>query len=233
MPRSQIGKALKAESLSEQVLGLLQGHIAAGHLKPGERILEKELARRLGVSRTPVREALLKLEAKGLIQCNSRRSYNVRALGVVDIREIYEALAILESAIVDSVAADITAQQIHLLKEFNRRMERAARRGDLRAFGRWNRKFHDLFLSKLKNRTLSELCDQVRRQLYTFPVRRKSLAEWLMKSVNEHREIIKFAEAKDGRGLSGYFRNVHWCYSANARYIEDAFDWKGEAAIHL
>jgi DNA-binding GntR family transcriptional regulator len=224
---------VRAESIADKVYGLLRREIAAGKFRPGERILEKALAARLHVSRTPIREALLRLEIEGVVVCTNRRSYNVRTLTVRDVRDIYETLGVLEGAAASQVAAHIDAADLRRLKGLNTEMRDAAERGDLQAFGRWNREFHDVFLSKLENRTLREVCDVVRERLYTFPVRPHSLADWLRKSVREHREIIRLADQVDGDALGRYFRDVHWSYERNRRFIDDAFDADGQAAVHL
>lgn len=224
---------LRADSLSDQVYELLCRGIASGRFRPGERILEKELASRLDISRTPVREALLRLEADGVVVCNSRRSYNVGVLTVDGVREIYQSLAILEGAAATIAAPRVTPGDIARLERYNRAMETAARRGDLPGFGNWNRRFHDVFLVKAANRTLHHACDAIRARLYTFPARRSSMAEWLRKSVEEHRQIIRLARSGDAKALGGYFRDTHWSFSKNRRYIRDAFDRDGEAAIYL
>ena len=212
------------KSLAEQVYRVLRRSIASGRLKPGERILEKLLARQLEISRTPVREALLKLERDGLVTCNSRRSYNVRVLSVADVKDIYATLSIIESAAVGLASVRIASRDVQMLRNYNRQAERAARSGDLEGFGAANRNFHGVFLSKLENRTLRDLCDSVRALLYTFPVRPNSLTKWLKKSVREHREIIRLTEDRDRKALESYFRDVHWSAEKNLSYIEDAYD---------
>jgi DNA-binding FadR family transcriptional regulator len=112
-------------------------------------------------------------------------------------------------------------------------MEAAAAKADLLAFGHWNRRFHEVFLLRQDNRTLRDTCNLVRGRLYTFPVQRRSLADWLRKSVTEHRTIIRLATARDRDALGDYFRDVHWSYERNRRFIMDAFDQQGEAAVHL
>lgn len=212
---------------------MLRRDIASGIFRPGERILEKALSERWQISRTPIREALLKLEAEGVVVCNSRRSYNVRILTVQDVREIYETLGFLEGAVAAAVASTLTREDILELERINQMMESSASDADLQAFGGWNRKFHDVFIRKLDNRTLHETCNLVRGLLYTFPVQRNTLGDWLLKSVAEHRTIIQLAAASDAEGLGAFFRNVHWGYEHNRRFITDAFDWQGEAAVHL
>jgi DNA-binding GntR family transcriptional regulator len=228
-----VHQALRTESIADKVYALLRREIAQGAFRPGARIHEKALAERLSISRTPIREALLRLETEGVVVCNSRRSYNVRVLTVDDVQQIYETLGILEGAAAAAVASRLTPADLDDLRTFNRMMAEAAAVADLQAFGLWNRRFHDVFLLKLDNRVLRETCDLIRSVLYTFPAQRHTLGDWLRKSVAEHDTIIHLAEARDGAGLGEYFRYVHWSSALNQSYISDAFDRHGEAALHL
>lgn len=222
---------IQTKSLTNQVYKVLKQQIGSGQFRPGERIYEKALARRLGISRTPVREALLKLERDGLVICNTRRSYNVGRLTVSNVKEIYQILGILEGSVAGLVVAQITPDDVELLRRYNARMEDASNQGNLSAFGAWNRKFHDVFLSRFGNRALSDLCDSVRQKLYNFPVSQDSLKEWIKKSVREHSEIIRLAETQDGKGLEEYFRHTHWSEERNLEYIEKAYDRDGDAGV--
>jgi DNA-binding GntR family transcriptional regulator len=224
---------VRAETIADKVHSLLSREIAAGTYRPGERIYEKALAESLGISRTPIREALLRLETEGVVVCTSRRSYNVRILHADDVREIYETLGILEGAAAAAVIGALEPHDFDELERLNQAMVDAAEVPDLPAFGRLNRQFHHVFLDRLDNAVLRGACDLVRGPLYTFPVQRESLAAWLRKSVEEHRDIIELARAGDGAALGAYFRDVHWSYERNRQYITDAFDPQGEATVHL
>lgn len=192
-------------------------------MTPGERIREKDLSRQLGVSRTPIREALLKLEMAGIVVCSSRRSYNVRILTAADVNEVYEILGILEGAAVTSVAREITEDDLALLEQYNTKMVETAKTGDFHAFGGWNEKFHDIFLSKSRNRSLRGVCDSIRRLLYVFPVCPDSLTHLIDQSVQEHLEIIRLARAKEAAVLGAYFRDVHWSYRSHLPFVEEVF----------
>ncbi len=96
--------SVKTESLTNQVYKAIKEQIGSRDFRPGERIYEQVLAQRMSVSRTPIREALLKLERDGLVICNSRRSYNVRRLTAADVKEIYQILGILEGSVAGLVA---------------------------------------------------------------------------------------------------------------------------------
>jgi DNA-binding GntR family transcriptional regulator len=224
---------VRAETIADKVYDRLKDDIAAGTFRPGARIHEKAIALDLGISRTPIREALIRLEGEGIVVCTSRRSYNVRTLAVADVRDIYDTLGILEGAAARAVVPRLTADDVDGLRRFNRTMEDAAARADLPAFGHWNRQFHDVFLTRLDNATLRAACHAVRGPLYTFPVNRRSLAKWLRKSIVEHREIIRLVQVADADAVGDYFRDVHWSYDRNRRFITDAFDREGEAAVHL
>jgi len=213
--------------LADQVYEYLEKEIVEGRLRPGDRIMEKDLSRRLGISRTPIREALLKLGMVGIVSCTSRRSYKVRVLTAKDVKEIFEILGILEAAVVGSVISAITTADLDSLRQYNRRMAEAGERGDFHVYGSWNEQFHDVFISKYPNRSLRDLCDTVRRLFYTFPVRHDSLNAWIEKSVQEHEEIIRLAAARDGQALRSYIQDVHWGRGSHSRYIEDAFAGEG------
>ncbi len=219
--RSQ--SVIRAESLTDQVYSLLEQEIVEGRMKPGERIREKELAQRLGISRTPIREALLKLEMAGIVVCNSRRSYNVRLLTAADINEVFEILGILEGAAITSVVQEITEEDLTLLDQYNQKMAETAKTGDFHTFGAWNEKFHDVLVCKSRNRSLREVCDSIRRRIYVFPVRAHALNHLINQSVREHSEIIRLARAKDAAALGAYFREVHWNYQAHLPYVEEVF----------
>jgi DNA-binding GntR family transcriptional regulator len=214
---------IRAESLTDQVYSLLEREIVEGRMKPGERIREKELAQRLGISRTPIREALLKLEMAGIVVCNSRRSYNVRILTAADISEVFEILGILEGAAVTSLEQNVTEQDLALLEQYNEKMAETAKTRDFHTFGAWNEKFHDVLLSKSKNRSLLEVCDSIRRRIYVFPVRPPAVSHLIGQSVREHLEIIRLARAKDLVSLGAYFREVHWNYRVHLPYVEEVF----------
>lgn len=194
----------------------------AGRFRPGERILERLLVEQLKVSRTPIREALQRLETEGLIVCVSRRSYNVRALTIRDVREGYETLSILAGAAAGQIVSRIDTQDLKELKRLHAEMRDAARRTDLRAFGHLAYRFHEVLLATLENRTLRELCNVARGRLYAVPVSRQSLDTWLKMSLSEHSQIIRLVGARDGDALRAYFRNVYWSYERHRRYIEVA-----------
>jgi DNA-binding GntR family transcriptional regulator len=224
-------KRKEAKSLAEKAYDMLSRRIVQGKFRPGEQVLAKDLSKQLDMGRTPVREALLRLQNEGIIICNSRHSYEVRILTSDDIKEIYDTLGILEGAAAGAVPQVLAPQDIRRLEDYNARMQQIAQKGNLPAFGRWNHEFHGIFLDRYGNRMLHALCDSIRRQVYAYPVKGGSLAKWLNKSVREHREIIRMVRNNQGRQLEAYFREVHWSYARNLKFIEDAFHPDGQTPV--
>jgi DNA-binding GntR family transcriptional regulator len=224
-------RAGESKTLSERAYDTLSRYIVHGKLRPGEQLLAKDLSRQLGMGRTPVREALLRLQNEGIMICNSRHNYKVRILTPGDIKEIYDILGIIEGAAAGAVPQIITSEDLGRLEEYNSRMRQVAQEGDLSAFGHWNHQFHGIFLDRYGNRMLHSLCDSIRRQVYAYPVKGGSLARWLEKSVREHREIIRMVRNNEGRQLEAYFREVHWSFTRNLKYIEDAFHPDGQTPV--
>src|SRR5947208_16557332 len=89
--------SVKTESLTNQVYKAIKEQIGSRDFRPGERIYEQVLEQRMSVTRTPISEALLKLERDGLVICNSRGRYHVRRLTASDVKEIYHILGILDA----------------------------------------------------------------------------------------------------------------------------------------
>ena len=224
-------RGTETKSLAEKAYDSLSRYIVQGKLRPGEQILSKDLSMQLGMGRTPVREALLRLQNEGIIVCNSRHNYRVRILTAADIKEIYETLGVLEGAAAGAVQQIITSADIDRLQEYNNRMRRVAEKGDLAEFGHWNHEFHGIFLDRYGNRMLHNLCDSIRRQVYAYPVKGGSIATWLAKSVREHREIIRLVRNNEGKKLEAYFREVHWSFPRNLKYIKDAFHPDGQTPV--
>jgi len=139
------------------------------------------------------------------------------------VSEIFVILGILEGAAVSSVAEEITEEDLKLLEQYNDKMAETAKSGDFHTFGAWNEKFHDVLLSKSRNRTLREVCDSIRRRIYVFPVQPGTLSHLIDQSVREHLEIIRLAKTKKAAALGAYFRDVHWNYQAHLPYVDEVF----------
>lgn len=150
----------KPVGLADQVYHQLRDYIGSHQVRPGERLQEVNLAAHFGVSRTPVREALARLESEGLISAEGR-GFVVPELTDSDIEEIYEIRFLLEPAALGSLATecDGSADLFSLAAALADAIA-AEKRGDVRAFIEANNRFHNAWRALVPNRRLSKLLDQ-------------------------------------------------------------------------
>lgn len=185
----------------------LKEEILQNRMPPGYQAPEPEIAQRLGMSRTPVREALIKLEAIGLVELVPRRGARVLPVSLEDMREIYEILTVLEPEAAAQVASsNPSPAAVEGLREATREMETALERGDLEAWAAADDLFHRRLLDMNSNRRLSSfvntLFDQAHRvRMITLRLRRPPVD-----STREHREILNHIREGDADATRETFR---------------------------
>ena len=185
----------------------LKDGILRNELTPGFQALEVELALKLGMSRTPVREALIRLESEGLIELVPRRGVRVTPISPDDMREIYEILTALEPQAAASVAmARPTPQQLAGLEEATADMEAALDVDDLDAWAEADNRFHKRLLDLSDNRRLSDFVKKLLDQSHRARIVTVRLRERPTKSTEEHRQILDCLRSGDSEGAHRVFR---------------------------
>lgn len=145
------------KSASVAATELLRSAIVEGRLEPGRRLKEEELARELGISRTPVREALLVLQTEGLIDSAPNRGASVRAYGAADLEELYLLRALLESFAARLAATRIGKGEVAELRASCERFGELRASGDVTELVRENVRFHDLILAAARSERLAQM----------------------------------------------------------------------------
>lgn len=200
-------------SLVERAYSELKRRILANEMPPGAHALEQELARDLQMSRTPVHEALIRIERESLIEILPRRGIRVKALSPTDMRELYDVIGCIESKAVELLACrKPSAAELQPLEDHVGQMERALEADDLDAWARADRAFHESLLTLSGNRRLAELglahLEQTHRvRLITLRVRRKPF-----RSTADHRELV--ALIRDGDADRA--RDANWRHRVEA-----------------
>ncbi len=138
----QVHPQIQPKSLGEQIVEVLQGEIIAGGIRPGERLVERELIKRFGVSSIPIREALQELENRGLVVKRHNCGCSVIQLSATEVARICELRRVLEPKVMEWAAERITAPAIEHLAGQLRRLEQAAGANDLAAFFQEDIVFH-------------------------------------------------------------------------------------------
>lgn len=198
------------QPLREVVCESLREAIRKGVLKPGERIMEIKLAEELGVSRTPVREAIRKLELEGYVVMMPRRGTYVADMSIRDINEIFEIRTALESLSNSLAAEHITEDELeHLqrllviiggyIKEYEEGDDHEAA---MEKIVETDIEFHDLLYYAARNNRLVGIISNLRDQLTRFRTLSMSYPGRLEATLDEHREIVEAIANGDERGAS-------------------------------
>jgi DNA-binding GntR family transcriptional regulator len=192
--------AVAARPTRELVLDKLREAILSGRFQPGQRLIERELVEQLGVSRTPIREALRKLELEGLVITVPYKGPVVTLPTPEDARELYEVRAALEGQATALLAARAQPQDLEQLEAHVRAAEEAVRAGDVRAVLAANNAFHDELARRCGNSLLESLINNLRNRIILLRVESLSLPGRPPRSVAEHREVLGHVRAHDPEG---------------------------------
>lgn len=211
---------LELRPLREQVYDHLRREMASGGLKPGTNIDQDELAARLGVSRTPLREALLQLQAEGFVTILPRRGVRLEPLTLEDVRRMYEVVGALEAAALLAALPRLGRAERALMRRLNAEMRAAVRQGDFDAYYDRNLAFHDVFLDRCDNPWLVRVTRTLKRRLYDWPRRRGFLRDWETASTGEHARLVALLERGDARGAADHLRDVHWSYAVQEPFVK-------------
>jgi DNA-binding GntR family transcriptional regulator len=220
---------LLLRSLREQVYEYLRDEMNRGNLTPGSSINLNEISQRLGISKTPLRDALIQLESEGFVTILPRRCVVVNTLTLDDIRNAYEIAGALEGAAVQSVFAKFDASHLAAMAQLNSEMRAAIAREAFDTYYRLNLSFHDVFLALSDNQLIRRLLMPIKQRLYDFP-RRGYLAQWELRNCDEHQMFIECIDKGDCAGAVGVIKDLHWSFAAQEDFIR-RFYFQGRREI--
>jgi DNA-binding GntR family transcriptional regulator len=210
---------LVLKSLREQVYDHLRQLMSRGEIQPGAFLNQDELAARLGVSRTPLRDALLQLEAEGFVAILPRRGVRVQALTVRDVRHMYEVVGALEGAAVLAAFPGLGEDEVAALVRLNREMRDALLADDFDRYYDANLAFHDVFLDRCGNEQLVRIVRHLKQRLYDWPRRREFVKEWELASLEEHAAFVRLVEEGRATAAADHLRDVHWSFAVQEPFI--------------
>ena len=153
--------------LRDVVFQTLRQAILRGRLQPGERLMEIHLAQKLGVSRTPVREAIRMLELEGLVSMVPRRGAIVAEITVSDLEDVLEVREALEELAVKKACQNMNEEQLEKLKQAAKRFSDCLEE-DLLASAQADVDFHEIICEATKNKRLVQILNNIREQIYRY-----------------------------------------------------------------
>lgn len=192
--------------LRDVVFQTLRQAILKGELQPGERLMEIKLAELLGVSRTPIREAIRKLELEGLVVMVPRKGAAVANITEKDTKDVLEVRRTLEMFAVEVACDRITPEQITRLKEAAEAFE-ASKGADLLRIAETDMKFHELIYEATHNERLIQMLNNLRENMYRYRIEYLKDPHYYDSLVNEHRQILAAVEKGDKEQARCCMRN--------------------------
>ncbi len=156
--------------LRDVVFNTLREAILKGDLKPGERLMELQLAAKLGVSRTPIREAIRMLEQEGLAVTMPRKGAEVAKMTLKDMEDVLEIREALDELAVRIACEKITDEQMKRLTDAKDLFETSTRSGDVKMIAEADVSFHDVIYEATGNPKLETLLNNLREQVYRYRV---------------------------------------------------------------
>ena len=193
--------------LRDVVFQTLRQAILKGELKPGERLMEIKLAETLGVSRTPIREAIRKLELEGLVIMIPRKGAAVANITEKDTKDVLEVRRTLEMFAVEVACDRITKEQLAALKEAAKAFEASKGSNDLMRIAETDMHFHEIIYEATHNERLVQMLNNLRENMYRYRIEYLKDSNYYDGLVREHKAILEAIESGDKEKAGIYMKN--------------------------
>ncbi len=210
---------LNTTSLSEQVYTYLRGEMACGRILPGANINIAAIAEKLGISKTPLRDALIQLQFEGFVSILPRKGVVVNTMTIEDVRKAYEAAGAVECDIVRANGYRIEQRHIDELKELNAKLKSDILQEDFSDYFETNLAFHEVYLNLSDNELLKEFIRPIKQRLYDFPRHQYYIKGWELRNCEEHDVFITYLEEEQWQLAADYLRDVHWSFAVQESFI--------------
>lgn len=202
--------------LRTQVYEYLRRELREENLKPGMSVSMNELISSLGISRTPLRDALLQLQNEGFVTFLPQRGIRINELTRKDIENMYEMLGALDSRVLLAVFDRIGSREIDQMKQINDEMGKNLEAQNFPRYWNLNTAFHNVYLSLSENQLILKHINILRQRLFEFgkkdwSLRRKHVIH------KEHSTLIDLIEKGDGVGAADFMRDVHTILDLDAK----------------
>lgn len=193
--------------LRDVVFNTLRQAILKGEFQPGERLMEIQLAQRLGVSRTPIREAIRKLELEGLVVMIPRKGAEVAKITEKNMRDVLEVRLALEKLAIELACQRITDEEIKQLEISSQQFCQTTVSKDLLTMAQADERFHDVIYNATKNKRLIQMLNNLREQMYRYRIEYIKDIETHEGLVKEHEDILQALREKNLEAASAMIQN--------------------------
>ena len=205
--------------LREQVYTYLRKQMTLGTLIPGSTINIGEIAKQLGISKTPLRDALIHLEVEGFVSILPRRGIRVNILELIDVKNAYDAIGMVEASIILDCFEKIKASHISELEKLNKKMISDIEKNDFKQLFNTNLQFHDVYIKISDNELLKKFIFPIKQRLYDFP-RQDYITKWEIRNCEEHEVFIDHLKAGRPREAAKTLKDNHWSFNYQKDFIK-------------
>ena len=195
--------------LRQQVYEHLRRELKSEKLKPGNTVRINQLGEALGISRTPLRDALLQLQAEGFVTFLPQRGILINELSKKEIKDIYEMLGALDSRGLLSVFSRIGTDEIHQMKAINEAMLLQVKNQAYYEYFDLNTAFHNIYLNLSDNMLLLNQLNILRQRLFDFVTNGEWIKTVQVLNYQEHLNLIELIEAGNANITADFIRDVH------------------------
>lgn len=183
--------------LRELVFENIREAIINGYLKPGERLMEIQLAEELGVSRTPVREAIRKLELEGFVVMIPRKGAYVTDISIKDIADVFELRWALEALAAELAAERASEEEIEQMERHLLELAKVVEEQDVKKIVEIDTKFHETIYTASRNKRLGQILSLLGELIQRYRTLTLSKSERIKVTMEEHRAIVEALAARD------------------------------------
>ena len=210
---------INTKSLKEQVYEYLREQIHLQNIEPGSMINMDATSKKLGISKTPLRDALIQLEMEGFVTIVPRRGIFVNTLSLDDIKEFYQIIGALEQSALCNAKDKISPKDMEKMQKLNREMKKVLEKNNFDLFYKKNLEFHNTYISLSQNQTLIQIVNNLKKRLYDFPRQKKWVKEWEESSIKEHQKIADLISEGHITEAADFIHNVHWSFAVQEKFI--------------
>ena len=181
---------IRLKTLKEQIYDYLRMQLKTGEIQPGSIINIEQTCKKLGISKSPLRDTLLQLEMEGFVTILPRRGVVVNSLSLEDVKNFFQVIGSLESAAILASKDFIKITDIRKMRKLNSIMRKAVETDNPKLYLSKNIEFHNIWINLCQNSLLQKTVFTMKKRLYDFTWPDKFIKEWEELLVNEHEKLI-------------------------------------------
>ena len=215
------------DPLRDQIYAWMRDEMNRGNLLPGQLINMSEISRRIGISKTPLREALIQLECDGFVTTIPRKGVMINRMSLTDVEESWEICRAFEHTMMLQVCGRVTEEEIEEMAAINQEMRLASETHDTDRFYQLNIAFHTALFRRSENRQMRRILTRIKQRLYDF-LTRVSLPMWEGTNCDEHDHLLTLLREGNGEAAAAYIRDEHWSFEKQEYYIRQFYKQEDE-----